>query len=124
MKNSVRFFSFQIALVVLFLGFTLSASAQNPTPTATPDPIDTSKTVEVRLPVRVRDKKKNLVKGLTKGDFIVLEDGVEQEVTFFSDEKTNPPIYVGVLMDTSPSTAGKITFSKESAKNFLYTVLR
>ena len=27
-------------------------------------------------------------------------------------------------MDTSPSTAGKLRFSKESAKNFLYTVLR
>jgi Ca-activated chloride channel homolog len=53
-----------------------------------------------------------------------LEDGVQQEVTFFSDEKSNPPVYVGVLMDTSPSTAGKLRFSKESAKNFLYTVLR
>ena len=127
MKNSVRFLSFQLVLIVLFLGCSLSVSAQTPTPkpTATPpDTVDTSKTVEVRLPVRVRDKKKSLVKGMTRGDFVVLEDGIQQEVTFFSDEKTNPPIFVGVLMDTSPSTAGKITFSKESAKNFLYTVLR
>jgi Ca-activated chloride channel family protein len=126
MKNSVRFFSFQIGLLVLFLGAAvLSAAAQTPTPKPTPpDTIDSSKTVEVRLPVTVKDKKKNLVSGLTKGDFVILEDGVEQEMTFFSDEKTNPPVYVGVLMDTSPSTAGKIAFSKESAKNFLYTVLR
>jgi Ca-activated chloride channel family protein len=54
----------------------------------------------------------------------VFEDGIQQEVTFFSDEKNNPPVYVGVLMDTSPSTAGKIRFSKESAKNFIYTVTR
>jgi VWFA-related protein len=45
-------------------------------------------------------------------------------VTFFSDEKTNPPIYVGVLMDTSPSTAGQLGFSKEAAANFLYTVIQ
>ncbi|MEO7660367.1 MAG: VWA domain-containing protein, partial [Pyrinomonadaceae bacterium] len=43
---------------------------------------------------------------------------------FFSDEKTNPPVFVGVLMDTSPSAAGKINFSKEAAKNFIYTVTR
>ncbi len=33
-------------------------------------------------------------------------------------------MFVGVLMDTSPSTAGKLAFSKEAAKNFLYTVLQ
>lgn len=122
MKNSVRFLGF----LALFWASCVTVSAQTPRTSPTPPPDDTgvSKTVEVRLPVTVKDKKKNLVKGLTRNDFIVLEDGVPQEVTFFSDEKTNPPVYVGVLMDTSPSTAGKISFSKESAKNFLYTVLR
>lgn len=85
---------------------------------------DSSKTFEVRLPVTVKDKKKNLVSGLKRGDFLILEDGIQQEATFFTDEKTNPPVYVGVLMDTSPSTAGKIEFSKRAAKDFLYTVTR
>lgn len=78
------------------------------------------------MPVTVTDrkKKKDLVAGLSRGDFSVFEDGVQQEVTFFSDEKTNPPIYVGVLMDTSPSTSGKLTFSKQAAKDFIYTVTR
>lgn len=76
------------------------------------------------MPVTVTEKKKFLVPGLTKGDFAVFEDGVQQDITFFSDEKTNPPVYVGVLMDTSPSAAGKIGFSKEAAKNFIYTVTR
>ena len=113
------------------LAFFLFAAAgvfgQKPTPTPTPsEETGTTKVFEVRLPVTVTtdDKKKTLVSGLTRGDFIVLEDGVQQEVTFFSDEKTNPPIYVGVLMDTSPSTAGKLAFSKEAAKNFIYTVTR
>lgn len=85
---------------------------------------DTSKTFEVRLPIAVKDKQNNLVMGLSKGDFIVLEDGVEQEATFFTNEKTNPPVFVGVLIDTSPSTAGKLEFSKRSAKDFIYTVTR
>ena len=81
-------------------------------------------TFEVRLPVTVKDKKKNLVSGLSRNDFVVLEDGVEQEVTFFTDEKTNPAVYVGVLMDTSASTKGKLGFSKEAAMNFIHTVTR
>lgn len=123
MKNLARLFYIFSLLTVS----SLVASAQTPTPSPTPKITGESgviKTVEVRLPVTVKDKKKNLVTGLSRGDFVVMEDGVPQEVTFFSDEKTNPPVYVGVLMDTSPSTAGKIGFSKESAKNFIYTVTR
>jgi len=94
-------------------------------PTGTPPPTDEGpvKTFEVRLPVTVTFKK-DLITGLTKNDFAVLEDGVPQDVTFFTSEDNNPPVYVGVLMDTSPSTAGKIGFSKEAAKNFIYTVTR
>src|SRR5205814_1665046 len=36
----------------------------------------------------------------------------------------NLPLYVGVLMDTSPSTAGEWTFEQESAMNFIQTVVR
>lgn len=110
----------------VFIAFAVSSYAQTPTPTPTPTPedVDALKTFEVRLPVTVTRKKNELISGLTRNDFVVLEDGVPQEVTFFSDEKTNPPVFVGVLMDTSPSTAGKLGFSKEAAKNFIYTVLR
>ncbi len=90
---------------------------------AGPDETGATKVFEVRLPVTVTQKNK-LVSGFSKGDFSIFEDGVQQEVTFFSDEKTNPPVYVGVLMDTSPSTAGKFGFSKEAAKNFIDTVVR
>ncbi|MGQ0540454.1 MAG: VWA domain-containing protein [Blastocatellia bacterium] len=103
--------------------FAVAANAQTPTPTPQIDDGGSIKTFEVRLPVTVMQKK-SLVSGLARRDFTVLEDGVPQEVTFFSDEKTNPPVFVGVLMDTSPSTAGKIKFSKEAAKNFIYTVTR
>ncbi len=99
-------------------------SAQRPSPTPTPgDDTGATKVFEVRLPVTVT-LKKDLITGLGRGDFQVFEDGVQQEVTFFSDAKTNPPVFVGVLMDTSPSTAGKLGFSKEAAANFLYTVVQ
>lgn len=112
---------FLIALTVSL--FAVAAKAQTPTPTPQIDDGGSIKTFEVRLPVTVTQKK-SLISGLSRKDFTVLEDGVPQEVTFFSDEKTNPAVFVGVLMDTSPSTAGKIKFSKEAAKNFIYTVTR
>lgn len=106
----------------LFTG-AVSLPAQTPVPTP-PDDLGPIKTFEVRLPVTVTEKKNKLVSGLSRRDFVVLEDGVEQDITFFSDEKTNPPVFVGVLMDTSPSTAGKLAFSKEAAANFLYSVVQ
>lgn len=112
-------------LFVCFLALSAAAFSQTPAPTPTPsDDIGTSKVFEVRLPVTVTMGKKELVSGMTRGDFAVFEDGVRQEVTYFSDEKTNPPVFVGVLMDTSPSTAGKLKFEKEAARNFIYTVTR
>lgn len=123
MKILLRF----VYYTVLFSVFGLSITAQTPKPTPPATGDDGSvKTFEVRLPVTVSDKKKKkeLVAGLKRGDFAVFEDGVQQEVTFFTDEKDNPAVYVGVLMDTSPSAAGKLKFSKEAAKNFIYTVTR
>jgi Ca-activated chloride channel family protein len=112
-----------VSFLALFLGVivlsALSVTAQ--VPTATPD--DALRTFEVRLPVTVTNKKE-LITGLQRGDFAVFEDGVQQDVTFFTSDATNPPVYVGVLMDTSPSTAGKLQFSREAAKNFIFTVTR
>lgn len=114
--------------IVMLAAAAMSAAvlhAQTPQPTPDTGQV---KTFEVRLPVTVTNKsgkeKDELVAGLNRGFFEVLEDGVPQEVTFFSDEKSNPVVYVGVLMDTSPSTAGKLGFSKEAVKNFIYTVTR
>jgi VWFA-related protein len=123
MKNLFRLFYFTAIIFV----FAFSATAQTPTPRPTPPPVDNDdvvKTFEVRLPVTVTEKKKKLILGMTMNDFLVFEDGVQQEITFFTDAKTNPPVYVGVLMDTSESTKGKMDFSKEAARNFLYTVLQ
>jgi Ca-activated chloride channel homolog len=79
----------------------------------------------VRVPVTVLDKKGKPVTGLVKDNFQVFEE--KRAVGGFDflgelKELQKLPIFVGVLMDTSSSTSGKLGFEKEAAKNFLYTV--
>ncbi|HMH42519.1 MAG TPA: VWA domain-containing protein, partial [Pyrinomonadaceae bacterium] len=106
------------------------AKAQKPAPSPTPaaEPGQEKVTVttrRVRLPITVMDKKGQFVGGLSQGDFQVLEDKVPQQIdSFTSEQNNNLPLYVGVLMDTSPSTAGKLKFEQESAMNFIQTVVR
>src|SRR3954451_4827070 len=119
MKRKWQFVSISTFLTVALAAAAISA--QKPTATPTPptgDETGATKIFEVRLPVTVT-RKDELITGLHRNDFLVFEDGAQQEVTFFSDKSTNPPVYVGVLMDTSPSTAGKFQFEKEAAANFL-----
>jgi VWFA-related protein len=78
----------------------------------------------VRLPITVLDKKDQPVAGLTASDFQILEDRQPQRIESFTDEKTGIPVHVAVLLDISGSTAGKLGFEKEAAKDFLYTVVR
>jgi Ca-activated chloride channel family protein len=109
-----------------------AAVAQQPRPTPSPTPpVDqdekpiTTFIRRVRLPITVVDKKGQFVPGLTQRDFIVLEDKVQQQIETFSDDLGEAlPLYVAVLMDTSPSTAGKLKFEQESAMNFIQTVVR
>ncbi|HYE66614.1 MAG TPA: VWA domain-containing protein [Pyrinomonadaceae bacterium] len=108
-----------------------NAVAQQTQPGARPSPAaqgqDEREVVNirrVRLPITVLDKKGQPVTGLTANDFIILEDKTPQQIETFADEKDGTPVYVGVLMDTSPSVAGKLKFEQESAMNFIQTVIR
>ncbi len=115
----------------------LSVARQQPQPppAATPRQTPTPQREEVegqvtsrvvRVPVTVLDKKGVPVTGLTRNDFQVFEDKRPVQFDFLGEikELEKLPIYIGVLMDTSSSTAGKLGFEKEAAKNFLYTVTR
>jgi VWFA-related protein len=108
----------------------LTVSAQKPKPSPTPvtPPVQGTERINirrVRLPITVIDKKGNFVPGLTQRDFQILEDKVPQTIETFSDDLAlTLPLYVAVLMDTSPSTAGKLKFQQESAMNFIQTVVK
>jgi Ca-activated chloride channel family protein len=102
-------------------------AAPRQTPTPPRDEVeDTVTSRVVRVPVTVLDKKGVPVTGLTRNDFLVFEDKRPVQFDFLGEikELEKLPIYIGVLMDTSSSTSGKLGFEKEAAKNFLYTVTR
>lgn len=123
-------FSFTRLLLVSFVAVAGLAQAQKPKSTPTPLPDDGQDSIttfirRVRLPITVVDKKGQFVPGLTKNDFLIFEDKVPQQIETFSDDLgESQPLYVVVLMDTSPSTAGKLKFEQESAMNFIHTVVR
>jgi Ca-activated chloride channel homolog len=115
-------------LLMLILAGVGLCHAQQPKPSPTPpieDPIERVAIRRVRLPITVVDKKGQLVPGLTKDDFLVFEDKVPQLIETFSDDRDEAlPLFVAVLMDTSPSVLGKLHFQQESALNFIQTVVK
>ena len=121
-----------LSVAAISLVIALSVSAQKPKASPSPTPAsENPQGVEkiairrVRLPITVTDKKGQFVPGLTKNDFTILEDKTPQTIETFSDDLSQTtPLYVAVLMDTSPSTAGKLKFQQESAMNFIQTVIK
>jgi Ca-activated chloride channel family protein len=132
MKVPLSHFFYRLLLLVVLFAMGVGSQAQQPRPSPTPplreqDPEDTVTIPinRVRLPITVVDKKGNFVPGLTKNDFFIFEDRVPQQIETFADDLGETlPLYVAVLMDTSPSTAGKLKFEQESAMNFIQTVVR
>jgi VWFA-related protein len=59
----------------------------------------------VQVTVSVTDENGRLVTGLTKNDFQIWEDGIEQKVTQFTDQRV--PVSLGVLLDASDSMRGQ-----------------
>jgi VWFA-related protein len=131
MKSQCPFLFTRLLLFALTCAVAGVVEAQQPKPKPTPpaaEQAEQSETIfirRVRLPITVVDKKGQFVPGLTQHDFVILEDRVPQQIETFSDDLGQTmPVYVAVLMDTSPSTAGKLKFEQESAMNFIQTVVR
>lgn len=95
-----------------------------PTPLLTPDgdlPEDDGvlkvDTKLVTVPVRIIDRKGRFVGGLKKENFKVFEDGVEQEVSYFSSELD--PFTVALVLDMSYSTKFQIADIQSAAISFI-----
>jgi Ca-activated chloride channel family protein len=74
----------------------------------------------VLIPVTVTDSVNRFVLGLEKGDFRILEDGVQQTVSHFSGE--DAPLSVGLVFDESGSMDYKLRTSQVAVAQFLKTM--
>ncbi|HXQ98553.1 MAG TPA: VWA domain-containing protein [Candidatus Limnocylindrales bacterium] len=77
----------------------------------------------VSLYATVRDSHKKIVANLEQNQFHIYEDGVEQKVAFFSQEKTLP-LTMGILIDTSGSEETMIGAIQQAATQFLQRVMQ
>lgn len=71
----------------------------------------------VNMSVVVTDRNGRFIPGLEADDFEVLEDGVAQELSFFTSEVT--PVTVLLLLDASTSIRPSVEGIKEAAINFV-----
>ena len=112
-------------LIPLWASLALAAPA---TPQQTPTDTSDLPTIQVDVNVvnvlcTVRDKNHRLVADLTKDDFDLREDGVEQKIKYFARE-TNLPLTLGLLVDVSGSQEALIGVEKEASYRFFSDVLR
>src|SRR5689334_7069679 len=80
-------------------------------------PTFTSNTRVVNLFANVRNKKGEIVKDLTKDDFLLDEDGVPQQIKYFSHE-SDLPLTLGLLVDTSGSQRRLIEEERSASYRF------
>lgn len=126
---------FVIALVTVVAGiFALSVAVRaGQTANAAPSspvsaPAGTSSNIRVRVevvnvPVTVLDKRGTPVIDLTKDDFRVYEDGKPQAIRYFLQEP-QPPLWIGLVLDTSNSARPILSFEKDAASEFVYDMLK
>ncbi len=77
----------------------------------------------VRLLVTVKDNAGRLIGSLNKGDFTVTDNDVKQEVAVF-ERRTEQPLSVALLVDTSASTGIELKYELDCVARFLRAILR
>jgi VWFA-related protein len=74
----------------------------------------------IRLSLSVTDGHNRLVTGLSGPDFVVFEDGVRQDVSFFTRDTL--PLSVALLVDCSASMDAKLPVAQEAGVRFVKTL--
>ncbi len=126
-RSHLRVVALSLAVVggVLFGAFASVAApqaAQQGTPgaqagtQAPPQPSFRAGVDIVSLNVTVTDAAQKYVTDLSEQDFQVFEDGVKQDVTLFN--RTNLPIALALLVDTSASMETRLPIAQEAAIGF------
>jgi len=78
---------------------------------------------EVTVPFIVTDSRNRIITDLTKEDFKVFEDKVEQPISAF-ERQTDVPLRLGLMIDTSNSIRDRFAFEQRAASDFLRQLLR
>jgi len=101
----------------LLAALVCSTSAQAPPQGGQPSPFRAGVEL-VSLNVTVTDAMGRYVPDLDTDDFAVFEDGVKQDVTFFS--KKVQPVALSMLLDSSASMEDKLPTLQTAAVNFVH----
>jgi VWFA-related protein len=81
-----------------------------------PDDVISVNTTEVLLPVTVRDRTGLLVTNLTRADFRIFEDGIQQSLSDLSLRQV--PVDVALIVDASSSVADNLEDFRVAAAGF------
>jgi Ca-activated chloride channel family protein len=122
-----------IGLCVLVYGLSVQETRaqqdpaqQNSPPSQRPSEPTTTLRVDVNLVnvfVTVTDAHGTPVGGLTKENFILKEDDLEQKIKVF-DKQSALPLSIALAIDTSLSTRHDLPLEQASAKRFVHAILR
>jgi Ca-activated chloride channel family protein len=126
------------AIWIAILGFVAAAAAlsaqqaQPPAPPQSPPPAPAQVSREgaivrnvnlVDVLFSVVTKREKLITDMNKDDFQVFDDGVQQEISTFS-QPTDLPLRIGMVLDTSNSIRERLKFEQDAAIDFLFNALR
>jgi VWFA-related protein len=112
-----------LGLAALVVASGALPSAQQPAPRQEGDGFRFRTGVElINVAVSVSDLNGRYISGLRQDDFVLYEDGVEQPITHFSNERV--PVSLGLVVDTSGSMAGeKWDHARSALDRFLLELL-
>jgi len=99
-------------LILIVAFFTASLAGQDK-----PNDLIKVDTRLVSVPVVVSDRNGRYISNLTRDDFTIFQDGVQQQIDFCAT--TDEPLTVALLIDTSQSTRSVLGDIKDSAKSLV-----
>src|SRR5438046_2537602 len=110
---------------LLILAVVAVSVAQAPAPPQNPQDQVIIKAKVERVPVLFTavDKRDRFITDLERADVKVFDEKRPQEITDFARE-TDPPLRVGLLVDTSNSIRDRFKFEQEAAIEFLRSIIR
>ena len=106
-------------IIAAIMAASVTLGSQQPSARPVPAPQTPSIRVGVdlvSLNVTVTDGSSHYITDLQGDNFSVFEDGIKQDVTLFS--RTNLPIALAILLDTSASMETKLPVAQEAATGF------